>query len=465
MIPVVTPERMRRIDERAVASGIPLETLVERAGWGVARAAREMLGGTYGRRVVVVAGPGNNGADGRVAARFLRERGVRVTVLAADDLPAVLPEADLLIDAAYGTGFRGVWQPPMASCPVLAVDVPSGVDGLTGVAHGSPWTCERTVTFVAPKPGLYFHDGRRLSGRVDVVDIGLNDVVDIGLNDIVDIGSNDIGLVTRDDVCIGWPRRDTDDHKWKHGALVVAGSPGMLGAASLASRAALRSGAGIVHLATPGTNSERGVPTEVVRRPIPSLAWSADVLSAAASRFRVLAIGPGLGRDAGTLDEARRVIASASVPIVVDGDALHAVDVDVVSRRPAPTVLTPHDGEFEVLTGAPPAVDRIAATREAARRFQAVVLLKGPTTVVADPTGRVALVAHGDQRLATAGSGDVLTGTITGAMAGGARPFDAAALAAWVCAEAGRRGARHGTSASDLVDALPWVLDDVIPAD
>jgi hydroxyethylthiazole kinase-like uncharacterized protein yjeF len=457
MIPVVTPERMRRIDERAVANGIPLETLVERAGWGVARAAREMLGGTYGRRVVVVAGPGNNGADGRVAARFLRERGVRVTVLAAGELPAVLPEADLVIDAAYGTGFRGVWQPPMASCPVLAVDVPSGVDGLTGVAHGSPWKCERTVTFVAPKPGLYFHDGRRLSGRVDVVDIGLND--------IVETESNDIGLVTRDDVRIGWPRRDADDHKWKHGALVVAGSPGMLGAASLASRAALRSGAGIVHLTTPGTNSERGVPTEVVSRPIAPLGWSADVLSAVASRFRVLAIGPGLGRDPGTLDEARRVIASAALPIVVDGDALHAVDVDVVSRRPAPTVLTPHDGEFEVLTGAPPVVDRIAAAREAARRFQAVVLLKGPTTVVADPSGRVALVAHGDERLATAGSGDVLTGTITGALAGGAPPFDAAAFAAWVCAEAGRRCARHGTTASDLVDALPWVLDDLIPAD
>jgi NAD(P)H-hydrate epimerase len=490
MIPVVTPERMRRIDERAVASGIPLETLVERAGWGVARAAREMLGGTYGRRVVVVAGPGNNGADGRVAARFLRERGVRVTVLAADELPTVLPEADLLIDAAYGTGFRGVWQPPMASCPVLGVDVPSGVDGLTGVAHGSPWACERTVTFVAPKPGLYFHDGRRLSGRVDVVDIGLNDVVDIGLNDVVDIGLNDVvdiglndvvdiglndvvdiglneyvesdvGLVTADDVATWWSPRSVDAHKWNHAAFVVAGSPGMLGAASLATSAAMRTGAGIVHLATPGTASERGVSTEVVRRPIPSLGWSADVLSAVERRFRVLAIGPGLGRDGGTLEEARHVISGAPLPIVVDGDALHAVDAELVSRRPAPTVLTPHDGEFEVLTGALPAVDRIAAARDAARCFQAIVLLKGPTTVVADPSGRVALVTHGDERLATAGSGDVLTGTISGAMAAGTPPFEAAALAAWLCAEAGRRCGRHGVTASDLVGALARVLDDV----
>lgn len=452
MLPVLTPDEMRRIDERAVASGIPLVNLIERAGWGVARVAREMLGGTYGRRVLVVCGPGNNGADGRVAARFLSERGVQVKVLEASELPEVLPVADLLIDAAYGTGFRGFWQPPRTACPVLAVDVPSGVDGLTGVAHGYPWTAERTITFVAAKPGLYFHDGRTLSGRIDVVDIGLEVPSDDG----------SVGLVTRDDVAMWWPRRAGDAHKWKHGAFLVAGSPGMLGAASLASMAAMRTGAGIVHMATPGTTSERGVPAEVVRRPIAPLGWSIDVLDAVTRRFRVLAIGPGLGRDEGTLDEARRVIASATVPVIVDGDALRAVDPDVVARRPAPTILTPHDGEFEALIGSPPGVDRIAATRDAARRFQAVVLLKGPTTVVADPSGRVALVAHGDERLATAGSGDVLTGSIAGTMASGAEAFEAAAASAWLCAEAGRRCARFGTTAGDLANELPWVLDDVV---
>lgn len=453
MIPVVTPERMRRVDERLVASGTPIDLLIERAGWAVARASREMLGGTYGRRVLVVAGPGNNGADGRMAARFLAERGVKVRILPADTLPDPLPHADLLIDAAYGTGFRGVWQPPDAPCPVLAVDVPTGVDGLTGIAHGSPWTCERTVTLVAPKPGLYFHEGRRRSGRIDVASLD----VEVGTDD------SSAGLVTRDDVSARWPRRTGDAHKWEHGAFVVAGSPGMLGAANLTATAAMRTGAGIVHLATPGTASERGVPTEVVRRSIGSLGWSAEVLTASERRFRVLAIGPGLGRDAGTLDDARRVIASAPIPVVVDGDALHAVDVDIVSRRAAPTVLTPHDGEFTALTGSSPDVDRIASARDAARRFQAIVLLKGPTTVVADPAGRVALVAHGDERLATAGSGDVLTGAITGAMAAGLDPFDAAALSAWVCAEAGRRCPRHGTTAGDLASALPMALDDVVP--
>lgn len=454
MIPVVTPEQMRRIDDRAVTSGVSLDTLIERAGWAVARTARRMLGGTYGRRVLVVVGPGNNGADGRVAARFLRERGVRVTESAAADLPAVFPEADLLIDAAYGTGFRGVWQPPRAPCPVLAVDVPSGVDGLTGVAHGSPWPAARTVTFVAPKPGLYFHDGRLLSGDVEIVDLGLAIDADVVTPE------TSIGLVTRDDLIVGWPARSSDAHKWNHAAFVVAGSPGMLGAASLASSAAMRAGAGIVHLATPGTASERGVPTEVVRRSIASLGWSTEVLAAVARRFRVLAIGPGLGRDEGTLAEVRRVIADAPLPIVVDGDALHAVD-DSVAHRTLPTVLTPHDGEFEVLTGSPPDVDRIASARDAARRFHSVVLLKGPTTVVADPSGRVALVTHGDERLATAGSGDVLTGTITGAVASGLRPFEAVAFAAWLCAEAGHRTPRRGTVASDLVSALPSVVSDL----
>lgn len=452
MIPVVTPEQMRRVDERAVASGVPLDTLIDRAGWAVAVAARRMLGGTYGRRVVVIAGPGNNGADGRVAGRLLADRGVHVVVLATDDLPAILPDADLVIDAAFGTGFRGVWNPPPSPAPVLAVDVPSGVDGLTGAAHGSPWRCERTVTFAAPKPGLYVGEGRTLSGAVDIADIGLEIRPD----------DSTIGIVTADDVASQWPRRGSDAHKWKHGALVVAGSPGMLGAAGLATTAAMRAGAGIVHLVTPGSTSDRSVPTEVVRLAIPLVGWSNDVLEAAARRFRVVAIGPGLGRDDAILSEARRVIGGAPVPVVVDGDALYAIDAETVSRRPAPTILTPHDGEFAVLTGSPPGVDRLAATLDVARRFQAVVLLKGPTTVVAEPSGRVALVTHGDQRLATAGSGDVLTGVITGAVASGVAPFEAAALAAWVCADAGRRSSRHGTMASDLVGALPAVFDVVL---
>ena len=450
MIPVVTPDEMRRIDERAISSGVALEVLVERAGWAVARSARLMLGGTYGRRVVVVAGPGNNGDDGRVAARLLAERGVAVRVLEAGELPARLPDAGLLVDAAFGTGFRGEWNPPPARCPVLAVDLPSGIDGVTGRALGSPWQCQRTVTFAAAKPGHFFHDGRRLSGVIDVVDIGL------------DVSSSTIGVLTIDDVASRWPIRRTDDHKWKHGAYVVAGSPGMTGAASLTSGAALRSGAGIVHLAIPGSVDGAALPLEVVRRQLDAASWSDDVLADVSRRFAVLAIGPGLGRAEHTLHEVRRVVAAADVPVVIDGDALHALDERRVSARSAPTILTPHDGEFASLVGTAPGDDRIEAARGLASRFRAVVLLKGPTTVIADPSGEVMLVDHGDERLATAGSGDVLTGVVTGAMAAGASPFDAAGLAAWVCADAGRRGPRHGTVASDVLDAVPHVLDDVV---
>ncbi len=450
MIPVVTPDEMRRIDERAMSSGVSLDTLVNRAGWAVARAARQMLGGTYGRRVVVVAGPGNNGADGRVAARLLAERGVWVRVIEVGELPTHLPEVDLLVDAAFGTGFHGEWNPPPAPCRVLAVDLPSGVDGLTGRAHGSPWQCARTITFAAAKPGHFFHEGRRLSGTIEVADIGL------------DVSSSTIGVMTDDDIAARWPTRRADAHKWTHGAYVVAGSPGMTGAASLTTEAALRAGAGIVHLASPGVGEVSTSPIEVVRRPIGAESWGHEVLADVSRRFRVLAIGPGLGRADHTMNDIRRVVASADLPIVVDGDALHALDARSVSARSAPTIITPHDGEFATLAGEPPGDDRVDAARDLARRFGAVVLSKGPTTVIADPSGEVVLVDHGDDRLATAGSGDVLTGVVTGAVAAGASPMDAAGMAAWVCAEAGRRCHRHGTIASDILAAVPLVLDDLL---
>lgn len=449
MIPVVTPDEMRRLDDAAIANGTPLEVLVERAGWAVARHAREMLGGTYGRRVTIVAGPGHNGDDGRVAARWLAESGVKVDVLDARHLPSTLADTDLVIDAAFGTGFRGEWNPPVTTAPVLAVDLPTGVDGLTGRAHGAPWSCARTVTFAAAKPGHFFHDGARLCGEIAVADIGL------------DVSATRAGIVTAGDVVTLWPRRRRDDHKWKHGALVVAGSPGMTGASALVSEAAMRSGAGIVHLVSPGVDSGPVHPIEVVRRHV-GATWSDDVLAEDSRRFAVVTIGPGLGRRPDTMREVRRVAADSDRPLVVDGDALHAIDVETLARRRAPTILTPHDGEFIALTGAAPGDHRVAAARDLAARSGAVVLLKGPVTVVADASGEVRLVTNGDERLATAGSGDVLAGVVTGALAGGASPFEAASLAAWVCAEAGRRRRRHGSIASDVLAAVPSVLDDLM---
>jgi len=169
--PVLTPEQMRHVDAN---SGVSFDVLVERAGHAVAHAARLLMGGTYGRRVVVVAGKGNNGADGRIAARRLEERGAHVVVFDAERAPMRLADCDLVIDAAYGTGFRGEYFAPTTRAPILAVDIPSGVDALTGVAHGSPPHATATVTFGALKPGLVLEPGRSIAGEVSVVDIGLD---------------------------------------------------------------------------------------------------------------------------------------------------------------------------------------------------------------------------------------------------------------------------------------------------
>ena len=224
MRPVLTTDEMAAVDAAALAS-TPLEELVERAGTAVALAAVELLGGAYGRRVVVVCGKGNNGADGRVAARLLARRGARVAVV-APDAPGPLgggdPPVDLVIDAAFGTGFRGTFEAPLVApgVPVLAVDIPSGVSGDTGAAAGTPLAAVATITFVAAKPGLLMGDGARLAGQVRVVDIGLPP------------GESAIGWVEDADIGRLLPARRTDGHKWSAAVTVVAGSPGMTGAAA-----------------------------------------------------------------------------------------------------------------------------------------------------------------------------------------------------------------------------------------
>ncbi len=228
---MVTPQEMGAID---AAAPEPVDVLIGRAARAVADAAVELLGGCYGRRVVVVAGPGNNGNDGRVAAEVLRRRGVRVVVHAVDDAPPVLGPADLVVDAAFGTGFRGDYDfPDPDGAPVLAVDVPSGVSGLTGVVSGRPAHAAATVTFAALKPGLLCREGPAYAGQVLVADIGL------------DVSSARSHLVADEDVA-GWvPGRSREDHKWRHAVWVVAGSPGMTGAARLCSAAAFRGRRGL----------------------------------------------------------------------------------------------------------------------------------------------------------------------------------------------------------------------------
>lgn len=448
MQPIVTPDEMAAID---AAAPEPVEELVERSGAAVARAAIDLLGGTYGRRVVLLAGKGNNGNDGRAAARRLERRGIRCTVVAADGAPDQLPPADLVVDAAYGTGLHGTYAPPRLptpETPVLAVDIPSGVSGLTGEAPGAPWAATRTVTFAALKPGLLLSDGARLAGTVEVADIGL------------DVAGATAHRVRSADLGAWLPEPERETHKWRSAAWVVAGSPGMTGAADLASRAALRGGAGYVRLSTPGADHDPGAPTEAVVVSLPHDGWAGRVVEGL-DRFAALAVGPGLGTGSGTDQQIRRLVSGSTVATVVDGDGLRALGDElaaVVAARAegaGPVVLTPHDGEFAALAGGPPGPDRFAAVRALAAGSGAVVLLKGPTTLVAEPGGQVWAVTSGDARLATAGSGDVLTGVLVALLAQGMPAGRAAASAAHLHGRAGALAWRRGLVAGDLVDHLP----------
>jgi len=349
VIPILTPAEMKAVDADAPE---PVEELIDRAGAAVARAAIDLLGGTYGRRIVVIAGPGNNGADGRVAAARLRARGARVEVV--EPGVASLPRCDLVVDAAYGTGFHGTWSPPVLEGDplVLAVDIPSGVDGLTGAADGDVLRADRTVTFAALKPGLLFAD----VGAVELVDIGL------------DVSHARAHLVTDDDVRAWLPERAVDAHKYAAAVWVVAGSPDMRGAPKLAASAVLRAGSGYVRVSTPGAPPV-DLPTEAVHWPVPMSGWSEDVL-ADLERFKAVAVGPGLGRAPDVGAEVAALLRDCPLPIVVDADALTTLDV------PPHAVLTPHDGEYERLLGQRPGADRFEAARGLAAKAGATALLK-----------------------------------------------------------------------------------------
>jgi NAD(P)H-hydrate epimerase len=368
---------------------------------------------------------------------------VRVDVVDAADAPARLEGYDLVVDAAYGTGFHGEYEAPdPGGAAVLAVDIPSGVNGLTGEAAAGAVRADVTVTFAALKPGLLLSPGVEHAGMVEVADIGL------------DASSARAELVEGDDVAAWLPERPRQAHKWMSAVYVVAGSPGMMGAAHLTSRAALRAGAGMVRLGSPGADPHSFQLGEIVGRPLPLPGWQEHVPQDA-ERSRALVIGPGLGRDERTGPAVRETLARTPLPAIVDADGLFALGdaataAEVVRGRDQPTVLTPHEGEFARLAGARPGPDRLEAVRDLAGRTGATVLLKGATTVVAEPGGRVLLSDAGGPNLATAGTGAVL--------AQGLEPAHAAAAAAWVHGTAAHLGWRRGLVAGDLLDLLPAVL-------
>ena len=468
MQPILTPAEMAEADQRTIAAGTPIEVLMDLAGHAVAWEVRKLLGNAYGKRVVIVCGKGNNGGDGLVVARVLRGWGVRTDVfelahgVPAPDFERGIARADVMVDAMFGTGFRGALEGDAAlvarrsaGLATVAIDIPSGVDGLTGAVQGDAVHAVATVTFAARKPGLVFEPGRGFAGDVIVADIG------------IDVGQPSVALTEDDDVR-AWLLRTAapDTHKWRSGLLVIGGSGGMTGAPLMASHAAMRSGAGIVWCAVPGRDAAAGASgSEVITKAMPAdrngaLVGMARDVRAALSKFHAAAIGPGLGTSGLTRAVVRDLVCSVPLPLVLDADGINAFagDPDLLRERTAPTVITPHEGEFERLLGEPVGDDRVAAARTLAVATGCVGVLKGPGTVIAQPDGRVAVNPVDGPWLGTAGSGDVLTGIIGGFLARGLGAFEAAAAGAFVHGLAADVAGHTGLVAGDLVAALPATL-------
>ena len=328
--------------------------------------------------------------------------------------------------------------------PVLAVDIPSGVDGLTGEVHGGALEATRTVTFAALKPGLLLHPGRRLAGSVSIADIGL------------DVSSATAQLITTADVAALWPRRPDDAHKWRSACWVVAGSPPMRGAAALASLAALRSGAGYVRLSVPGGEADAAVPTEVVFGRLPAEGWHEHVDT---SRFKSLVVGPGLGPSPHAAASVRALVASATVPLMLDGDALGALGADAAAilrgraRRWSSHLMTASMRRWREAARFRPAGRGAVARRDGRHRAPQGADHCGCRSRWRSPPGD-----RRDARLATAGTGDVLAGMIGALLAQGVAPLDAAALAAHVHGMAGSLSPPVGLIAGDLLGAIPAAL-------
>jgi hydroxyethylthiazole kinase-like uncharacterized protein yjeF len=494
--PLPGAAEQRALDQWAIGElGTPGIELMERAGRGLA----ELVAGLVDNgRIVVVCGKGNNGGDGLVAARLLRDWGREVEVLllgaggqlrgdAATNLqrlpgpqaqrfdPSALSDAVAIVDAILGTGFTG--QPRDSArgaieainatpdAVVVACDVPSGVDASSGEVTGAAVRARATATFHAAKPGLWIAPGKEHAGEVRVIDIGIPPGGP---------GSPRIGLIG-DRVLDSIPRRSRESTKFAAGSvLVCGGSTGLTGAPCLASESAMRAGAGYVTALVPASLSQifEGRLLEAMTVALPDdqgslKASGAQQVIDRMARSDALVLGPGLGRARKAQKLARRLARRATVALLLDADGLnaHAGQLESLAQRRAPTVLTPHAGELARLLGCVSAeiqAHRLQFARQAAAEAAAVVVLKGDDTIVAQPDGRVAVNRGAAPALATAGTGDVLSGVIGAFLAKHMEPFHAACAGVFVHARAGRlAGAAigpEGVIASDVINCLPRAL-------
>jgi hydroxyethylthiazole kinase-like uncharacterized protein yjeF len=498
-----TPAQMRELDRATIEDvGVLGPVLMERAALGISLLVRSRYPDAH---TLIVCGQGNNGGDGLAAARQLHLAGHPVACIVAVGSAAELTsdaslnfraaekagvnlrvgavpdylweETDLVVDCLLGTGAGGELRGRVAEwarcinaaasrgVPVLAVDVPSGVDAATGSIAADTVVADVTITFHAAKSGLVCPPGSEAAGEVLVWDIGIPESLE---------PEPDLWVVTTDDVNV--PGRRVDDHKYRAGYVaVLAGSTAYPGAAWLATQAAYRTGAGYVRLLMTAGAAD-GVRNRLVEAvlqeigPGDHLVDAGPVLSALQDeRLGALVVGPGLGRDPATVKAVKRVVLESTVPAVLDADGLFAfAGAPEELRGRAGLVLTPHVGELAALLGAPAAelaASSLAAARRAAAATGQVVLLKGSSTVIVAPSGDARAVVQGPPQLASAGTGDVLSGVIGALLAKGLEPFEAAYAGAWIHAEAGRLGAQtdpQGVLAGDLVELIPEVIADRI---
>jgi ADP-dependent NAD(P)H-hydrate dehydratase / NAD(P)H-hydrate epimerase len=493
MSALLTPAEMAEADRLTIAGGCAGQALMARAGLAVADTVTRSM--PLGGRVAVLCGPGNNGGDGYVAARILRHRGYRVRLFAdaapdarAADAAAAASEwpgpvepfaawteacGTVVIDALFGAGLSRDITGPLAEvierlnhsdCRVVAVDIPSGIDGATGRVCGTAVEAEETVTFYRRKPGHVLLPGRLHCGTVRVADIGISDEV---LETIRPKAfANEPGL---------WrslfPVPRVVAHKYDRGhAVVVSGALIHTGAARLAARGALRAGAGLVTVASPPDALQVNAAhlTAVMVNRMDGPVGLAQIL--ADPRRNACCLGPALGVGETTRALVVEALASGAAT-VLDADALTSFADDpeplfagIRAWEGRPVVMTPHEGEFGRLFGKRDGAAKLEAARQAAARSGAVVVLKGPDTVVAAPDGRAAIAANAPPWLATAGSGDVLAGIVTGLLAARMPAFEAASAAVWLHGEAGT-AAGIGLIAEDLPEKLPHVLKALVAAE
>lgn len=509
---IVTAAQMQLLDRRTISEAkVPGQTLMERAGAGVVAAMERAFGSLAGKSVAILCGKGNNGGDGFVVARLVKQKRGRPLVLlmtqathlvgdaksmhrrflksvgasalsicpTPEQLENRLRRSDLIVDALLGTGLSAPVAGPYRDAirainasgrPVTAVDLPSGLNADTGAVMGEAVRATLTVTFGLPKLGLYLGEGINLAGAVETADIGIPD-------SYVEALEGTVSLLTRDLAQRVLPPRSPASHKGTYGhAGIVAGSVGKTGAAALAAKAALRTGTGLVTVATPASVNDilevklleaMTVPMPETKARTLALAGLEELLSFAATRNAV-AIGPGLTTDPDTAELVRLFLLRVETPCVVDADALNALSgqCTTLAQAKAPLILTPHPGEMARLVGdaTPTSVnaDRLGVAGTFARRHGVVLVLKGARTVVAHPDGRLAICPTGNPGMATAGSGDVLTGIITGLLAQRCSVWEAACVGTYLHGLAGDLAAAslglHGMTAGDLLDRIPHAL-------